>query len=191
MVAVTVAAVAGSALLLGVYSSLQTADHALEATVAMGMAQQLMDEVAGARYCDYKESDGVLTDVPYNTVLKPSVLDAAPGTRERFTDSDDFNGFQSQPPTDRWGAILGTDDVDGNSRHPNFQAPTIYYNNWRQEIHVYYVDDEDLSQRLPAGQVSDHRAIEVRIVAVNSDGGERELASLRRVIAYVKQFVPD
>ena len=56
---------------------------------------------------------------------------------------------------------------------------------WRQEVDVYYVSEADLSKSLPKGQVSDYRAVEVRIVRVDSDRGNRVLASLRQVVAYV------
>lgn len=48
LVAISIAALAGSVLLLGVTTSLQNTDEALRQTVALGLAQQLLDEVAGA-----------------------------------------------------------------------------------------------------------------------------------------------
>ncbi len=48
LVAISIAALAGSVLLLGVTTSLQNTDEALRQTVALGMAQQLLDEVVGA-----------------------------------------------------------------------------------------------------------------------------------------------
>ncbi len=48
LVAISMTALAGSVLLLGVTSSLQNADEAYRQTVALGLAQQLMDEVVGS-----------------------------------------------------------------------------------------------------------------------------------------------
>ncbi len=48
LVAISITAVAGSVLLLGVNASLQTTDDALRQTIALGLAQRLMNEVAGA-----------------------------------------------------------------------------------------------------------------------------------------------
>ncbi len=172
------AALAGSVLLLGITSSLQTTSEAFEQTIADGMARQLMDEVLGARYMEFGCS-------PYDTVLQPGAAEAATGTRELFDDIDDYNGFSAQPPTDRWGIELGKDDGEGGERHPSFQATAGCFDNWRQEIDVYYVDPSAPTTPLAAGQVSDYRAVTVRIVYVDPDGGERVLAKLRRVVAYV------
>ncbi len=48
LVAISMTALAGSVLLLGVTSSLQNTDEALRQTIALGLAQQLMDAVVGA-----------------------------------------------------------------------------------------------------------------------------------------------
>lgn len=185
VVAMAILAIAASAVLLGIDSAMQTTTDSLEQTVAAGMARQLLHEVAGTRYSVYAESFGAVLDTAHDTVLKPSAWKAATGTRERFTDSDDFNGYRSQPPEDTWGVPLGQEDIQGNSRHANFQAPAGSFANWRQEIDVYYVNGSDFTQRLPAGRVSDYRAIEVRIVRADPNRGNRVLATLRQVIAYV------
>ncbi len=176
--ALSITAAAGSALLLGVAGVLQTTSDSLEQTIAAGMAQQLMDEVAGARYMESGAS-------PDDGALQPDGGEAATGTRELFDDIDDYNGVRQQPPTDRLGISLGLDDGEGGRRHPNFCTAPGTFDRWRQEADVYYVDPNDLTRRLSGGQVSDYRAIEVRIVYVDPDRGNRVLSSLRRVVAYV------
>lgn len=47
LVAISITALAGSVLLLGVASSLQTTDEAMRQTIAIGLAQQLLNEIAG------------------------------------------------------------------------------------------------------------------------------------------------
>ena len=178
LVSITIAAIAGGALLLGVNSSLQTTDEALKRTIATGMAQQLMDEAIGNLYCE----PGI---TGYQTTLGPNSWESAGNGRERYNDIDDYNGVRTQPPKDTWAVPLGKDDGQGGQRHPAFQAPSGYYDNWRQEIDVYYVSAANLSQRLPNGQTSDYRAVEVRIVDNNPSRGPRELVKLRRVVAYV------
>jgi hypothetical protein len=44
-----------------------------------------------------------------------------------------------------------------------------------------------LSQRLSAGQTSNHRAVKVRVVFNQPTGGSRQLAEAQRVFAYVPQ----
>lgn len=178
VVAMAITVIAGSALLLGIHAALQTTDEALEQTVAQGMAEQLMDEVLGARYSAVGE-DG------YSVNLGRSGYEATGPGRQRYNDIDDYNGVRVQPPEDLWGIKLGADDGEGDVRHPGFVAPSGFLNEWRQEIDVYYVDPNNLDNRLPYGQVSDYRAVEVRIYHVDSERGRRELARLRRVVAYV------
>jgi type II secretory pathway pseudopilin PulG len=178
LLAISVAALAGSVLLLGISSSLQMTDEALQQVVADGLAQQLMDEVVGGRY----HAVGV---GPYQIVFSRSAYELAGSARERYDDVDDYHGLRSQPPTDPWGIELGKDDGQGGVRHPNFQGPAGFFDHWRQEVDVYYVNQSDLTTKLAPGQVSDYRAVVVRIVYVDPDRGDRVLAELRRVVAYV------
>lgn len=178
LVATAITAIAASALLLGVTSSLQTTSEAQEQAIASGMAQQLLDEVLGARYMEYGLS-------AYQLDLQPNGAELASGTRELYDDVDDYNGVQTQPPVDSWGVSLGTDDGEGGQRHPHFQSPPGFFDHWRAEIDVYYVNPPDLATRLPSGQVSDYRAVEVRVYYVDPDRGSRQLTKLRRMVAYV------
>jgi prepilin-type N-terminal cleavage/methylation domain-containing protein len=178
MVALTITAVAGSALLLSVDSSMRLTRDSFEQTLAAGMAEQLMDEVVGARYMAVGVS-------PHQTDFTPSAWEMQTGTRERFDDIDDFDGWVSRPAEDRFGVVLGDDDGQGGQRHANFRAPAGFLDHWQQEVYVSYVRASDLSQSLPAGQTSDYRAVEVRIVYDDPQRGPREVARLRRVVAYV------
>jgi type II secretory pathway pseudopilin PulG len=179
LVAISITVIGGTALLLGISSSLQTTNDALEQTIAMGLAQQLLDEALGTRY--YAASGGD----PYQTYLGPSSYEEGGTGRERYDDIDDFNAIRSKPPVDPWGIELGTDDGEGLQRNSNFWAPRRLFENWQQEVDVYYVDEADLTTRLSGGQVSDYRVVEVRIVLVDPERGRRELAKVRQVVAYV------
>lgn len=178
LVALTIMAVAGAALVVGMDSSLQTTNASLEETIALGMAQQLMDEAIGGRYMEYGVN-------PHQYPLGPGGAEQATGTRELFDDIDDYNGFVSQPPTDAFGIALGADDGQGGPRPENFQAPPGFFDRWQQEVEVYYVDGSDPGTRLPDGQTSDYRAVEVRILVDDPHRGPRTLVQLRRVVAYV------
>ena len=137
-----------------------------------------MDEVAGCRYMELGGS-------PYDNPPKPSATEASRGTRELFDDIGDFNGYRCQPPKDFYGKSLGTDDGQGGQRNPTFQCSSGYFQNWRQEIDVYYVSDTNLTQALPSGQTSDYRVVEVRVIYDDPNVGPRELAKIRRVVTYV------
>jgi type II secretory pathway pseudopilin PulG len=177
VVATALTALAGTALLLGMTSALQTTGTALEQTIASGMAQQLMDEVVGTRYAAVGAGG-------YQTWFGPSSWELQGTGRERFNDIDDFHGLVVQPPEDLWGVELGTDDGRGDQRHPDFRVPAGYFDRWRQEVRVRYVRESDW-QRLPYGQTSPFREVEVRIVHVSEGGARRELAKLQRVVSYV------
>jgi len=171
-------ALAASVLMLGTTSSLQTTNEALRQTIAHGIAEQLIDEVVGTRY------HSVGAD-PYQITFTPSFYEQSGSGRERYDDVDDYDQVRAQPPEDPWGTELGQGDGEGGIRHPAFRAPAEFFDNWQEEIDVYYVDESDPTARLPFGQVSDYRAVEVRIFYDDPDGGRRELVNLRRVVAYV------
>lgn len=174
----SIAAIAGAALLLGATSSMNTTSETLKQVIAEGLAQQMLDEAVGCRYMEYGAS-------AYDTSLQPGSDEQAAGTRELYDDIDDFNGVRQQPPKDRWNIPIGTEDIDRRQRDPNFRVPAGYFNCYRQEVDVYYVDPADLTVRLAAGQVSDYRAVEVRIAFVDPVRGARTLTTFRRVVAYV------
>src|ERR1700730_2536879 len=124
MVAVSITAMAGAAILLGVNSALQSTTAAIEQTVALGMAQQLMDELAGKRYARVPTN-------PYDTPLGPAGAESAGPGRSQYPHIGNYNGLASQPPVDPWGVALGTDDGQGGQRQSSLQAAT-YFANWQR-----------------------------------------------------------
>ena len=171
-------AIAGSAIVLGLSSSIRTTELALESAIATGIANQLVDEVIGQRYAAVGAG-------PYQTGLGPSSWEADGNGRERFNDTDDYNGVVAEPIENIWGIELGQGDDQGNLRHANFRLPTGYFSSWREEIEVYYVDATNPSIRLSSGNTSDFRAVEVRIYRRQIDATAVEIANVRRVYAYV------
>jgi type II secretory pathway pseudopilin PulG len=178
MVSTAILVTAGSALLLGISTTIHTTNDAVDQAQATGMAAALMDEVIGCTYC------ADLAD-PYQLPLGPNAYEAAGACRERYNDIDDFAGITSQPPKDMWGIRLGTEDGQGGQRDPNFRVATTDFASWQQAISVYYVNPANLAQALPAGQTSDLRAVEVRINVIDPLRGTRNLSTSRRVISYV------
>jgi type II secretory pathway pseudopilin PulG len=177
MVATSITAVAGSALLLGISSSLKTTNDVLNQALAAGLAQRLTDEIAGKLYCD--------PTAPYAYPLGPNAYEAGSVCRERYFETGAYNGFSAQPPKDYWGIAIGTEDGQGGTRDPTFQISSSLFANWQQSVSVYYVNPANLSQALPAGQTSDYRAAEVKIYFRDPNQGTRLLTTLRRVYANV------
>ncbi len=178
LVAISITAIAGAALLWGIESSIQTTQYGLEQTIARGIAEQLVDEALGWAYCSDPSE-------PYQWPLCPNAWEAGGTARERYNDIDDFTGFTRTPPVDAWGVMLGTDNGEGGKRHANFCVGARFFDNWKEEIEVYYVSPADFSVRLANGKVSDYRAVEARVVVDSPQRGRRELAKARRVVTYV------
>ena len=178
LVSISIMALAASVLMLGTSASVRTTDEGLKRAIAHGMAGRLMDEALGARY----HAIGV---GGRQVGLGPSSYERQGAGRRRYDDIDDYHGFRAQPPEDLWGVELGSGDGEGDQRHPAFAVPAGFFDNWRQEVDVYYVDESDLTAPLPGSQVSDYRVVEVRIVHEHPQRGSRTLAELRRVVAYV------
>ena len=178
LVATTIAAVAGSALLWGISSAMQNTNWSLEQTIGLGLAQQLMDEIAAKTYCATKNS-------PYDYPFAVTAMELIGPGRSKYTDIGAYNGLRSEPATDPWGKTLGTGDGQGGFRNLAAQPPGGYFSRWRQEVDVYYVSNADQSQKLPGTQTSDFRCVEVRILYHDPALGLRPITTLKRVFAYV------
>jgi len=178
VVALTITAVAGAALLVGISSNVQLTQRAEDRIVAQGMARQLMDEVLGGRYM-------ALNTTPYQTNFGPSAWESQLPTRQRYDDVDDYHNWSTRPPVDEYGVPLGKDDGKGGQRHPAFCAPSGRFDDWQQEVTVSYVRPTNLDQPLSGTETSDYRAVCVRIVRHDPERGQVELANLRRIVSYV------
>lgn len=178
LLAITVAAMAGSAVLAGVYAALQSADLSLRQVVALGLAEQLVDEVYG---CRYSETDAAA----YTLNLGPEYPEGLSGTRLAFDDVDDYHGVVCQPPTDRWGVPVGRDDGTGGTRWPPLAVNWPPLEAIRLECSVGYVRKDDLRQPVSIGAVSDFRAVEVRASFRLPNGTTVPLGRLRRVVAFL------
>jgi type II secretory pathway pseudopilin PulG len=170
--------VAGSAVLLGIASSVTTTNDVLARAQAAGIAAQILDEAAGQLYCEDPT-------IAYQYPLTRSSYEAGGSGRERYNDIDDYVDLTYQPAKDRFGVLLGTEDGRGGQRDPNFRLGTSYFTNWEQKINVLYVNPADQTQALPAGQTSQYRAVEVTINFKHPTLGTRPLATVRRVFSHV------
>lgn len=177
MFAILLISIAGTALLTGAANSAQTTDAVFEQAIALGLAQQLMDEIAGQRYM---EPGGD----PYGT-LGPEAGELAVADRSQFDDIDDYAGYIEQPPADANGVALGTDDGQGGSRHTNFALPGNPLSRWRREVSVAYVSDSNPTTPLGIGTTSNFRRVTVRVLIDSPLGGSREVVMIDRLFSYV------
>lgn len=177
LTATTLTAICASALLLGIGSSLEATQSAVDQTIATGMAQQLLDEISGKYWCNPGSS-------ALPTTLGPSGSDAGP-TRANYQNNADYNGFTAMPPQDHWGIPLGTDNGSGGTRPSGLQVNSSFFSRWQQQVKVYYVSSSNFNVALPTGQTSDYRAAEVRIYYNDPQRGLVQLALARRIFVYV------
>ncbi|MDA1054779.1 MAG: prepilin-type N-terminal cleavage/methylation domain-containing protein [Planctomycetota bacterium] len=179
MVAITLIALAGSALLLATQTSMDSSEYAFEQNLARGIANQMIDEVLGRRY-------GAAGVSPYQYPLIPGSHEiSSPQRRILFDDTDDFNRYSSRPLRDPWAIELGQGDGAGGSRHPNFQLRDNYFDDWAVAVRVCYVDAKDLSKNLTGSKTSGYRAVEVTVKRYDENGSTRQLVTVRRVYGYV------
>lgn len=177
-VALSITAMAGAVLLLAVESTLTTTTDSVQRTIADGLAQQLLDEALTKRFV-------IPGGDPLSPSIGPNAWELAGSGRERYNDADDFHGFIALPAEETYGRSVGIGDDEGGLRHVNFRVPDGYFQNWRQRVEVYFVEPNDHRVRLTSG-TSYYRAIEVHIDHRDDNGTFRNLATRKRVIAYVQ-----
>jgi type II secretory pathway pseudopilin PulG len=177
LVSMSITATAGAALLLGIASALQTTEAVIDQTLALGLAEQLMDEMALLPYCEPGAG-------AFQTALGPEAGESTTINRLLYDDLDDYHGLVEQPPRDRWGVPLGADDGRGGQRHPGFQPSSGSLANYRREVQIHYVSETDPTIRLASGQTSGYRSVHVRVWLA---AGEQTtlLVDMNRVFAYV------
>ncbi len=175
--AVGISAMLGAALLLAATSSLTTADVLTQRAVGQGLANQLMEQIALAKYCQDVSS-------PYQWPLGPGGGEG-PNLGD-YNDVDDFDGFEMSPPEDLWGIQLGTGDENGGVRAAALQVRDSYLQDYRVTVDAFYVDDDDPSLILAAGETSDSKAVEINVY-VDRPTGLTPVATLRRVFTNIHQ----
>jgi hypothetical protein len=178
MVAIALAALAGAAVLGGVYAALQTGQQAVLQTIAQGIAEQWLDEILGSTYSEAGAA-------PYTLLLGPEGSERTAGTRALFDDVDDYHLYTCVPPADRWGTPLGHDIGNGDFRPPALSVTWPPLGRFQVESTVTYVRKQDLGQPCAAGNISDYRAVEVQVFLQDPDGRLKPLCRLRRVVAFV------
>jgi prepilin-type N-terminal cleavage/methylation domain-containing protein len=169
LVAIAIVSIAGGAMLASHASAVQSGREIALMTVARGLADQLLEEVAAS------------------PVPTQAATTTPTGPRMNFTTIDHFNGWSESPPQDRYGRVLGTEGeaLSGSSsvRRAEMQADMTLLSRFRRSITIEKV--------LPTGGTwtttsseSLFRRVTVRVVFAD-DERQRELAVASRIVAYV------
>jgi len=188
LVAMTITATAGAALLTSLGSAVGTSREVIHRSVGRGLAEQLMDEISAARF-------------PTATSRRPS----SRKSREGFDDLDDYNGWTDQPPTDRFGRPLGTEGVfrfgsqdeglhlfslgqwrlGGITRLPKMRCDLNFLSRFRREVTVERIEDVSNGRWRTTDASTPLRRVTIRVLHVDPQGRERTVYTLSRVFAYV------
>lgn len=182
LVAISLIAMCGAALLLATDLALDSSTRAIDEKTARGLANQLIDEILGLPYVEKGEPASQAL-----WQLGPELGEATwPVVRAYYDDADDYRATFAQPPTDEFAIELGQGNERGGLRHPDFRIRDNYFDNWQVFVITWHADESDLSTNLYTGRsVSGFRAIEVYVRKVNADGTWQELTKVRRVVGYV------
>jgi hypothetical protein len=156
---------------------MQSIDSAVRTQIALGMAQQLLDEQSTKMYF-------AVGDSPTSSIIGATSSEAV-SPRQNYTAIGAYNGLRTQPPTDLYAIPLGTDDGDGTTRDPNFQVDSNTFSRWKQQVDVYYVTDSAPTTPISSGGSTNYRMTCVQILYNDPFKGWQTLASLTKVFSYV------
>jgi hypothetical protein len=171
LTSITITAVAGAALLTSAAATVQSTTQLADRTVARGLADQLMDEVAAVRF-------------PDGTV--PAAAAGSP--RSAFRTIDDFASYSVQPPVDRYNRTIGTEGaaLTGSDQYrPTPLQPSMpYVNEFRQQVLVERVQPSG-STWTAVSQNTNYRRATVTITRTDANGITVPLATAVRIFSSI------
>lgn len=172
LLAVTITTIAGGALLTSIGSAVQTSSESTHTTIAQGLAEQLMDEIAATRFPE---------DEPIGSTVAL--------TREDFEDIDDYSGWKQSPPTSRDGFVVGTEGFEWREfkirrvtmmrLNPKYIAP------FSRQVDIERVEPDSGSGWNVVSQHTNHRQVTVRVNYAYPNGTIATLAEVTRIFSYV------
>lgn len=171
IVAVSVATVAGAALLTSLSAAIRSSGDAALTAQAYGLAEMLMDEIASVRF-------------PESSNTPPAGI-----TREFFDDIDDYAGWSASPPTYRLGGAVGTQGatIGGTvySREVAMQPYSLALGNFRHEVVVERIEPDGGTGWNVVPQHTNHRRVTVLVKHTDAQANVSTLASITRIYSYV------
>ncbi len=177
LIAVTITAIAGGALLTSIGSAVQTSSESTHTLVAQGLAEQLMDEIAATRFPE---------DVPVTT--KTGITESAL-TRDEFENIDEYSGWKQSPPTARDGSIVGTEGFQlWNQQIPRLTMMRLnpkYINPFSRLVDVERVEPDSGSGWTVVTRHTNHRRVTVRVNYLSPNGTSATLSKVTRIFSYV------
>ncbi len=169
LLSVAIVSIAGAALLSALGSAVRSSREIALTTLARGLAEQLLTEVAVA-------------PVPAGSApAKPA------GARSGYTVVDHFDGWTESPPQDRFGRALGTEgtrtSVSTVVRPSGLQGDAALLNRFGRSVSVEKVAPSGGAWSVTAGTTPFRR---VTVQASFTEGSRtRILADTSRIVCYV------
>lgn len=169
VVAVSLATLAGGALLTTLSSSVKISTDCLHIAIANGLADQLMDEIAAVKF-------------------PPGGTGTGPG-RSGFDDIDDYSNYSASPPQARCGLPLGTEGTNSSGslmyRPQAFQPDPQMLSRYRQEVLVEKIAEVTGNQWVVVPESTTLRRVTVTISYTDAEGKATPLAVQTRVFSNV------
>ena len=182
VIAMTVIALAGAALLTSVAGAVTSCNDSVFQAVGRGLAQQLMDEIAASK-------------IPTTTTTV-----ASSSVRSLFTTIDDYSGFKESPPHTKGGDVLGTEQSasatsysalmtsissTSSGRPTALQVPTDFMGRFTRSVLVERVQPSSTGVWSVTTQSSLYRRVTVTVTYTVTSSQTRQVAKVSRVFAAV------
>ncbi|MFK7779017.1 MAG: hypothetical protein QM501_13010 [Gimesia sp.] len=174
LVAVTITAIAGTALFSAIGASLGASYSTLNKSIGAGLANQMLDELTAVRF--------------------PTADDTRPtssGTRSSFNDLDDYQNWSSTPPAHKNGISLGNSmltvlDTYPISRPSLLKPDSDFLSRLTREVSVERIRHDARSGWIVTNDQTDYRRIIVKIkLRASANLPSHEIAEATRIFSYV------
>lgn len=174
LVSVTITAIAGTALFSAIGASLGASYSALNKTIGVGLADQMLDEMASVRF--------------------PTASDTRPaynGRREDFDELDDYHNWSASPPVNKNGMKLGKETVTVFEYYPisrpSLLVPdTEFLSRLTREVTVERISPDSSSGWTVTNDNTEYRRVTVKIkLAMNADLPSQLITESTRIFSYV------
>lgn len=180
IIALAVISLAGAALLTSVAGAVSSSNDSIYRTIGKGFAQQLIDEIAAAKFS---------SSTAFTSFAMP--------VRSSFTTIDDYSGWTESPPRTKAGEVLGTDNgattadaymtlMTGSStgRDAALQAAPGFVNRFTRSVLVERVQPGSSGWTV-SEQNTSHRRVTVTVSYTASNQPARTVAQVTRVFSSV------
>ena len=172
VITVSLTTFVASALLTSVSSSVQVSTVSLQTSIANGLADQLMDEIACVKFPSA------------STAGTPAGMG-----RTGFDDLDDYNGYNVSPPQARSGDLIGTEAANAAGsqiiRPQQFQPDPRSLSRYRQQVTVEKIAESTGNSWVTVTQSTTLRRVTVTISHTDAQGKTTPLAFQVRIFSNV------